>query len=262
MTGRGDPVGGPDGLEQPSRPSFSLCPPVRYVAAPLPWVRKRHPALSQSASPISVFAGESLACVRGERLVFRGLDFRVESGGALVLVGANGSGKSSLLRLMAGLLRPAAGRLSWDRVGVAEDWDAHGGRLHYLGHLDAVKPVLTVAENLAFWAGLRAPPAIALGRVGPALARFGLAHLAELPARFLSAGQRRRLALSRAAAAPAPLWLLDEPTTALDRDSVADLTAVLATHRADGGMVVVSTHGGLDLPGAATLSLGDFVAAP
>ncbi|MFQ5953635.1 MAG: heme ABC exporter ATP-binding protein CcmA [Kiloniellales bacterium] len=209
---------------------------------------------------MSVFAGDNLACVRGERMVFCGLDFHLEAGAALVLLGPNGSGKSSLLRLMAGLLRPAAGRLAWDGAGLEEDREAHAGRLHYVGHLDAVKPVLSVAENLAFWAGLRAPPAGAGQRVEAALARFGLTSLAGLPARFLSAGQRRRLALARIAATPAPLWLLDEPTAALDDASVARLTEVIAGHRAGGGMVVVATHGGLDLPGAAALALDRFAA--
>jgi heme exporter protein A len=210
---------------------------------------------------MNVFAGDGLVCVRGEREVFRGLDFRLEPGGAVLLRGPNGSGKSSLLRLMAGLLRPAAGRILWRGADVAEDREGHGGRLHYVGHLDALKPVLSVAENLAFWAGLRAPGAAARDHVLTALARFGLAPLAALPARYLSAGQRRRLALARLAAAPAPLWLLDEPTTGLDSASVARLAAFLAQHRAGGGMVVVSTHGGLDPPGAATIEMDRFAPA-
>jgi heme exporter protein A len=196
--------------------------------------------------------------VRGERTVFNALEFRLEAGGALILRGPNGSGKSSLLRLMAGLLRPAAGRIRWNGIDVAEDREAHGARLHYVGHLDALKPVLSVADNLAFWAGLRAPGAAVRDTVTTALRRFGLASLAELPARYLSAGQRRRLALARLAAAPAPLWLLDEPTVALDDASVARLGEVLAEHRAGGGMIAVSTHGRIDLAGATTVALDRF----
>ena len=207
---------------------------------------------------MSVFAGHDLACLRGERMVFAGLDFRLEAGGALLLRGPNGSGKSSLLRLMAGLIGPAAGRLAWDGAGLDEDREAHARRLHFMGHLDAVKPVLSVEENLAFWAGLRAPDP----RVEAALEGFGLESLAGLPARFLSAGQRRRLALARIAATPAPLWLLDEPAAALDDASVERLAEVIAGHRAAGGMVVVSAHGGgPDLPGAVPLALDQFAAS-
>lgn len=207
-----------------------------------------------------VFAGSSLTCLRGERLVFTGLDFRVGPGDALLLVGPNGSGKSSLLRLMAALLRPFRGVLSWDGVPVADDPDAHRGRLHYVGHLDAVKPVLTARENLAFWAamgGVGDPS----GRALEALARFGVAHIAEVPGRYLSAGQKRRLNMARILAVPTPLWLLDEPTVALDRAAVGMLEAALAEHRAAGGMVVVSTHADIALPGAASLNLADFTPA-
>lgn len=207
---------------------------------------------------IDRFVGQGLTCIRGERLVFAGLDFAVESGGALVLIGANGSGKSSLLRLMAGLLRPALGDLTWNGEAIAADRESHGGRLHYLGHLDAVKPVLDVRENVAFWAGLR--PGGGPAATADALAAFGIGHLAEVPGRFLSAGQRRRVGLARLLAAPAPLWLLDEPTTALDRAAVADLEAAIAAHRQGGGMVVVATHTEIALADAETLDLSAFTA--
>ncbi len=206
------------------------------------------------------FTGRNLVCVRGERRVFAGLDFAVDAGGALVLAGANGSGKSSLLRLMAGLLPPASGTLSWDGAATAADPEAHRARLHYVGHLDAVKPVLTVAENLRFWAGLR--PGRRAGNpgdsVGPALETFGIAHLADVPGRFLSAGQKRRLTLARIVTAPAPLWLLDEPTTALDEAATASLEAAIAGHRAGGGMVVVATHTKMAVDGARVLDLSGF----
>lgn len=197
------------------------------------------------------FEGRSLQCRRGGRDVFAGLDFALPAGGALLLTGPNGSGKSSLLRLMAGLLRPAAGALLWDGRPVAEETEAHAARLHYLGHLDAVKPVLTVAENLQFWAALRGG-ATAVDR---ALEVFALTDLAAVPGRLLSAGQRRRLALARLIAAPAELWLLDEPSVGLDHASVGRLAAAIAAHRAGGGRVVVATHTALDLGDPQRLSL-------
>jgi len=202
------------------------------------------------------FVGHHLTCIRGERLVFAGLNFAVEAGGALVLVGPNGSGKSSLLRVMAGLHAPADGQLAWNGEAVAADREAHGGRLHYVGHLDAVKPVLSVLENVAFWASLR--PGGDRAAAGDALAAFGIAHLAGVPGRFLSAGQRRRVSLARLLVAPAPLWLLDEPRTAHDRAAIASLEAAIAGHRQAGGMVVAATHAPLALGGAQTLDLAAF----
>ena len=202
--------------------------------------------------------GEGLACRRGERLVFTGLDCRLPAGAALVLTGANGSGKSSLLRLLATLLSPAAGRLLWDGKPVGGDVAGYRGLVHYVGHLDATNPALTVAEMLAYWVALRGA---ARPRVEVALARFGLAHAAEFPCRWLSAGQRRRLALARLVAAPAPVWLLDEPTAALDADGEARLAAVIAAHRASGGRVAVATHQALGLPDTLTIALDDFAAA-
>lgn len=206
------------------------------------------------------FEGTSLDCLRSARPVFRGLGFKVESGGALVLTGPNGSGKSSLLRLMAGLLPAAAGSLSWNGQAVSDDPDAHRMRLRYLGHLDAVKPALTTAENLGFWAGLMgADPSEA---VSPALDALGIDHLADLPARFLSAGQKRRLNLARLALTPAALWLLDEPATALDAETLARLRGLIQRHRDAGGMAVVSTHSDLGLKDAETLDLAVFAARP
>lgn len=202
------------------------------------------------------FTGTDLACFRGGRLVFRGLSFDLGPGGALLLKGPNGSGKSTLLRIMAGLLQPIAGQLAWQDAGVAEEPENHFQRLHYVGHHDAVKPVLTVSENVAFWAALRDHRA----RIAPALDAFDIGHLKDVPGRFLSAGQKRRVNLARILAAPAPLWLLDEPTTALDVATVARFERVLAEHRATGGMVVASTHTALGLDDAVTLNLDDFQA--
>ncbi|HXA22934.1 MAG TPA: heme ABC exporter ATP-binding protein CcmA [Acetobacteraceae bacterium] len=190
-----------------------------------------------------------LAAFRGERLVFRDIDFAVAAGGALLLTGPNGSGKSTLLRLLAGLLRPAAGMLIWDGEDALSDPPMHAMRVAYVGHQDAVKPGLTAAENLHFAARLSGAD------VGEALLTVGLEELADLPARMLSAGQKRRLALARLVLSRASLWLLDEPTLGLDTASVERLGNMLGAHRARGGLVVAATHLTLPLPDAADLRL-------
>jgi len=184
------------------------------------------------------FSGHSVTCFRGERFVFEALDFAVESGEALVLRGPNGSGKSSLIRIMAGLLAAVDGHIDWNGEPVLETPEDHHARLHYVGYQDAIKPVMTVRENLAFWTGLRGP----VDDVLPALGTFGLGAIADMPAQFLSSGQRRRLSLARIVASTAELWLLDEPTVGLDRNAVGILESLIAEHRAGGGMVVLATH--------------------
>ncbi|WP_439551718.1 heme ABC exporter ATP-binding protein CcmA [Falsiroseomonas sp.] len=193
--------------------------------------------------------GRDLACWRGERAVFAGLSFTLPPGGALLLVGSNGAGKSSLLRLLAGLVPLAEGELLWQGADALADRVAHAARLRYLSHQDALKPSLSARENLSFYARLWG------GDVEAALDAVGLAELAELPARVLSSGQKRRLALARLALAPAPLWLLDEPTVGLDAASVERLGLLLAAHRAAGGAVLAATHLPLPLPGALELRL-------
>jgi len=210
------------------------------------------------SDPAIAFSGRALDCMRGDRWVFSGLEFALGAGDVLVLSGPNGSGKSSLLRIMAGLLAPVSGAVQWHGADIADDRDAHAARLHYVGHLDAVKLALTVAENLRFWAALRGER----DGIDRALDEFGLAPLADLPARFLSAGQRRRLALARIAASAAPLWLLDEPTVALDGEGVAAVHAAIRAHCAGGGCCVVSTNTALDLAGAAALDVGRYAAGP
>ena len=192
---------------------------------------------------------DNLACLRGERVIFAGLSFCLAQGEAMLLVGANGAGKSTLLRLLAGLLTPAEGRLLWNGEDALADRAGHAARLRYLSHQDALKPALTARENLGFFARLWG------GETDAALEALGLAPLAELPARVLSSGQKRRLALARLALAPAALWLLDEPTVGLDAASVERLGGLLARHRAAGGMVLAATHLPLPLPDARELRL-------
>jgi heme exporter protein A len=210
---------------------------------------------------VSVFTGENLSCRRGGRTVFAGLGFALQPGKALLLTGPNGSGKTTLLRVMAGLIPADSGQLSWDGLPVTEDPAGHRRRLHFVGHLDGVKPVLSVVENLRFWARLRGGRRGAVERrqsVEDALAAFQLDALAEIPVRLLSAGQRRRVALARLITAYAPLWLLDEPTASLDEAAVTQFERVIHVHRETGGMVVVSSHGGPAPKGAVRMSLADF----
>ena len=185
--------------------------------------------------------GQGIRCVRGGREVFSGLDFGAAAGEALAVTGRNGSGKTSLLRLIAGLLVPAAGSIALEG-GEAEL--SLPEQAHYLGHRDALKPALSVAENLAFWrdflGGEQTDPAEALRQVG-------IDHAAHLPAAFLSAGQRRRLSLARLLAVRRPLWLLDEPTTALDAAGQDMFAGLMRDHLARGGLIVAATHAALGI---------------
>jgi len=191
-----------------------------------------------------------LACIRGDREIFAGLSFTVPAGGALLLTGANGAGKSSLLRVIAGLPVPAAGgEVLLEGAPASTDPAGHALRLRYISSQDALKPALTVAENLAFYAALWG------GQVTPALEALGLGALASLPGRVLSTGQRRRLALARLGLAPVRLWLLDEPSLGLDVASVARLGDLMARHRAGGGAILAATHLPLPLPDARELKL-------
>jgi len=195
-------------------------------------------------------AGERLAARRGGRLVFEDVSFSVGAGELLTLVGPNGAGKSTTLRLIAGLVRPAAGSVTLD---PSPSEDGIGGSCHYLGHLDSLKPNLTVGENLSFWRRLWRGTGL---EVGEALDRVGLGDLADLPAGVLSAGQRKRAAIARLLLAQRPIWLLDEPTSALDTASEATLGDLVRDHLADGGIVVAATHRPLPVAPTTTLELG------
>jgi len=181
-------------------------------------------------------SGRGVRCVRGGREVFSGLDFEVSPGEALAVTGPNGSGKTSLLRLIAGLLTPAEGSIGLEGGEVDLSLPEQA---HYLGHRDALKPALSVLENLSFWRDfLGGEPSGASG----ALAAVGLDHAAHLPAAFLSAGQRRRLSIARLVAVRRPIWLLDEPASALDAAGQNLFTALMRDHLTGGGLIVAATH--------------------
>jgi heme exporter protein A len=193
-------------------------------------------------------SGEGLLAERGGRTVFTGLGFSVEAGEMLTVTGPNGAGKSTLLRVVAGLLKPVAGT-----VRIEPDSEAGvSASVHYFGHLDALKPSLTVADNLGYWRKLYG----GTGDLESALDRVGLAHLIDLPAGRLSAGQKRRVALARLLVSERPVWLLDEPATALDAAAEVTLGRLIAAHLSGGGLVMAATHRPLPVAPTATLTLG------
>ena len=187
-------------------------------------------------------SGRGVKCVRGGREVFSGLDFEVGSGEVLAVTGHNGSGKTSLLRLVAGLLIPADGTIALE-AGEAELSLAE--QAHYLGHRDALKPALSVMENLSFWrnflGGEAADPL-------QSLATVGLEHAVALPAAYLSAGQLRRLSIARLLTVHRPIWLLDEPTNALDAAGQSMFAKLMSDHLARGGLIMAATHLPLGIP--------------
>lgn len=190
------------------------------------------------AKPMGLIVSD-LSCTRGGRLVLHGLGFELGAGETLVVRGPNGAGKSTLLRVLAGLV-PAEGRIALDGRPASRETLAEAAA--YAGHLDAVKPQLTVAENLAFWAALLG------GDPAAALAGLGLAAIADRPAHLCSAGQKRRLGLARLLLAKRRLWLLDEPTVALDDTATGLLLVAVRAHADRGGIAVIATHGpALDL---------------
>ncbi|MDE3745566.1 heme ABC exporter ATP-binding protein CcmA [Methylobacterium radiotolerans] len=198
---------------------------------------------------------DNLACRRSGRRIFANLSFALGPGDALAITGRNGAGKSSLLAILSGRLRADAGRIDVADVGEASLPEC----LHAVGHRDGLKSSLTAGENLLFAQRLLGAP-----RLGPraALERLGLGHAHDLPVAYLSAGQRRRVALARLLVCARPLWLLDEPTAALDTASQAVLAELMEGHRAGGGLVIAATHQSLGLAGAAELRIETAAAAP
>lgn len=210
--------------------------------------------MSNSAPlPVRHLKVTTLTCVRGELEIFAQLAFEATPGEAVLVRGPNGAGKTSLLMCLAGFLPISEGRIDWQ--GRDPD-DRPGTDIHFVGHLPAVKPGLTVAENLTFWADMNNGDK---NEVAPALVAAGLDHAATLDAALLSAGQTRRLALARLLVAPRPIWLLDEPTAALDTDGGKWITRLIDTHLDNGGITIASTHLDLSLKKSKrvkTLTLG------
>jgi heme exporter protein A len=196
---------------------------------------------------------DKLCLDRGGRQVLDGISFIVETGEALLLTGPNGAGKTSLLRAIAGFLRPSTGQVRLEGGSKGADIAEQS---HLLGHRDGVKASLTVRENAEFY--LEYLGGTSGDDIPTALARLGLAGLAEIPAGYLSAGQRRRLGLSRLLLARRPLWLLDEPTVSLDSASIAALMDMISEHLGGGGLLIAATHVPLDLLGARELPLGEI----
>jgi heme exporter protein A len=197
---------------------------------------------------------EGLAGERGGEAVFSGIDFIVGDGEALIVTGPNGSGKSTLLRIVAGLLPAAAGSVRLEGGSEAPD---PGAACHYLGHENGLKPALTVAENLGFWRDFSGAPAL---DIAEALESVGLETVAHLPYGYLSTGQRGRIAIARLLVSHRPLWLLDEPTAALDRRSEERFSGLMAGHLGKGGMIVAATHVALGIDGAKRLRMGGEMA--
>ncbi len=186
--------------------------------------------------------GRNVRCMRGGREIFSGLNFEIQAGKALAVTGTNGAGKSSLLRMIAGLLPVADGAIS---ASGGEAELTLSEQAHFLGHRDALKPALTVTENLNFWRDFLG------GKTADAKASLesvGLGHVAQLPAAVLSAGQRRRLSVARLLAVQRPLWLLDEPMSALDLSGQRIFAALMTKHLKSGGLIVAATHGPLGIP--------------
>jgi heme exporter protein A len=196
-----------------------------------------------------------LRCVRGERTLFSGLDLTLRGGELLRIAGANGSGKTSLLRMLCGLLAPVEGSVRWQGDDIRRLREAFWSQLVYVGHANAIKDDLTAAENLAISCALHGQ-GVTAGQLRAALERLGVAASEREPARALSQGQRRRVALARLALSPqAPLWILDEPFTALDAGAVAIVRELIAEHVARGAAVAYTTHVELDIAAAVALRI-------
>lgn len=195
--------------------------------------------------PVPDLTAEGLACERGERTLFQGIGFALHGGEALQIEGRNGSGKTTLLRVICGLTRPSAGCLRWGGRDVQKDTSEYFGQLSYVGHHAGVKDDLTPLENLEFSMALSGhntlDPDVALERVGLPVA------CEDIPCRKLSAGQRRRVALARLLLSDHPLWVLDEPLTALDAGGRRMLEQLVQNHLERGGMAVVTSHHALEL---------------
>ncbi|MDX8527332.1 heme ABC exporter ATP-binding protein CcmA [Mesorhizobium sp. MSK_1335] len=195
---------------------------------------------------------ENLGGERGGETVFSNIGFALDKGGALIVTGPNGAGKSTLLRVVAGLLPAAGGKVLVE--GGGEAFPTVASAAHYLGHLNAMKPALSVEENLGFWRAFQGDPALG---VEDALETVGLGGIGHLPFGYLSTGQRRRASIAKLLVSRRPIWLLDEPTAGLDKASEERFAGLMRGHLRDGGIVVAATHLPLGLDGAKALRMGD-----
>ncbi len=198
--------------------------------------------------PDALLSVHDLACARGDRLLFKAMNFTLKAGELLLVQGGNGQGKTSLLRLLTGLSRPEAGTVHWNGTSIAKAREAYHAAMIYLGHANGVKDDLNPLENLRFAAGLQGR-AFDASRAITTLEQLGLARCLDLPCRVLSFGQRRRVALAALLLAGATLWILDEPLTGLDVHAVALMESLIRDHLKTGGMVVATTHQALNLDG-------------
>ena len=196
---------------------------------------------------------ENLDCIRQEKLIFSGLSFQLQAGEVLWVKGRNGAGKSSLLRIVAQFLKPAAGKLFWQGDEIAEDPDSYLKSFEYIGHQDALKSALSPRENLQFWMQYRGTEGL-----NDALAALELNEIADYPARNLSAGQKKRSNLARLIACPAPLWILDEPISSLDSHHIELFRSLLKRHVESGGLALLATHQDLKLGNERILDLDNL----
>ncbi len=193
-----------------------------------------------------LLSARQLSCIRQDRVLFEQLDLQLHAGEVLQIAGKNGAGKSSLLRILAGLAEPEDGEIFYQQQALSQSADDYADNLCFIGHLAGVQPQLTALENLAFW---RACFALTLADDWALLAQLGLAGLEDIPCQQLSAGQQRRVSLARLWLTKAQIWILDEPFTALDQTAIAALTRRIAAHCEAGGAVLLTSHQPVEIPG-------------